>query len=129
MLKGANKNTQRMVYLSKKANNSDDGKWNSKVLEKKSGQEVVIQITNEPFFNFFLSQGISWLYCDGKRCGCDNKICERVKNNLKIQKFGFNAKEETFSFYVDKNFDYGKVYKFQMDLDVFFKSELTLSFH
>ena len=118
-----------MVYLSKKANNADDGKWNSKVLEKKSGQEVVIKITNDFFFNFFLSQGISWLYCDGKRCGCDNKICEGVKNNLKIRKFGFNAKEETFSFYVDKNFDYGKVYKFQMDLDDFFKSELTLSFH
>ena len=118
-----------MVYLSKKANNADDGKWNSKVLEKKSGQEVVIKITNDYFLNFFLSEGISWLYCDGERCGCDNKRCEGVKNNLKIWKFGFDAKEETFSLYVDKNFDYGKVYKFQMDLDDFFKSELTLSFH
>ena len=118
-----------MVYLSKKANNSDAGKWDSKVLEKKSGQEVVIKITNDFFFNFFFSEGISWLYCDGERCGCDNKRCEGVKNSLKIRKFGFDAKEKTFSLYVDKTFDYGNVYKFQMDLDDFFKSELTLSFH
>ena len=118
-----------MVYLSQKANNSDDGKWNSKVLEKKIGQEVVINITNDYFLNFLLGRGISWLYCDGKRCGCDNKICEGVKNNLKIRKFGFDAKEKTFSLYVDKNFDYGKVYKFQMNFDEFFTSELTLSFH
>jgi len=127
ILEGADKKTQRMVYLSKMANNADDGKW--KVLEKTSGQEIVIKITNDFFFNFFLSEGISWLYCNGERCGCDNKICEGMKNNLKIRKFGFNAKEKTFSLYVDKNFDYGQVYKFQMDLDVFFTSELTLRFH
>ena len=130
-LEGENE-TKRGVYLSEKANNSDDGNWEiNKDIKMNSKEEktVLIDIKNAYFYNFFLSEGKSKLYCDGKRCGCENTICDEQRKKLKIIDFGFNAQNKTFSLHLDKDFDYNRVYKFQMDLDIFFKSQLTLRFN
>jgi len=131
ILEGENE-TKRWVYLSARANNSDDGNWEivqDIKMNSKEEKTVLIDIGNADFFNFFLSEGKSHLYCDGKRCGCDNTICDEQRKKLKIIDFGFNAKNKTFSLHLDKDFDYQRVYKFQMDFDTFFKSQLTLRFN
>ena len=55
--------------------------------------------------------------------------CDREKNKLKILDFEINEEDETFILHLDKNFDYYSVYQFDLDLDRFFKSELTLEFN
>ena len=131
ILEGENE-TKRWVYLSEKANNSDAGNWEIvQDMNSKEEKIVLINIGNAKahyFFNFFLSKGKSQLYCDEKRCGCDNTICDEQRKKLKIIDFGFNAKNKTFSLHLDRNFDYDRVYKFQMNFDIYFKSELTLRF-
>jgi len=132
ILEGENE-SKRWVYLSEKANNSDDGNWEITIkMNSKEEKTVLIDIGNaeaDYFYNFFLSKGKSKLYCDGKRCGCDNTICDEQRKKLKIIDFGFNEENKTFSLHLDKDFDYERVYKFQMNLDIFFKSQLTLRFN
>ena len=134
VLEGENE-TKRWVYLSARANNSNDGNWEIVEGIKMNSREektVLIDIGNAKanyFFNFFLSEGKSQLYCDGIRCGCDNTICDGERKKLKIIDFGFNAENKTFTLHLDKDFDYDRVYKFQMNFDKFFKSQLTLRFN
>ena len=134
ILEGENE-SKRWVYLSEKANNSDDGNWEITQgikMNSKEEKTVLIDIGNaeaDYFYNFFLSEGKSKLHCDGKRCGCDNTICDEQRKKLKIIDFGFNAKNKTFSLHLDKDFDYERVYEFQMNFDIFFKSQLTLRFN
>merc|ERR1711971_661749 len=82
ILEGENE-SKRWVYLSEKANNSDDGNWEITIkMNSKEEKTVLIDIGNaeaDYFYNFFLSKGKSKLYCDGKRCGCDNTICDEQR--------------------------------------------------
>ena len=60
------------IYLSEKPNNSNDGNWKSlKKISMKRGEEnqpktVVIDITNEYFFDFISIKGDSYLNCENK---------------------------------------------------------------
>ena len=126
------------VYLSEKPNNSNDGNWNSlKKIEMKRGEKnqpktVVIDITNQYFFDFISIKGVSYLNCknkgDYKVCGCNSKFCKMNKKMAKISSFKFNSNEKTLTLDLEAGFDYGKTYYFRMDLDAFFKSELKLQF-
>jgi hypothetical protein len=132
ILKGAN-DSETLVYFSKKKTNGDDGNWNH-VEKMKSGEEnqpksVTINITNPYFSTFFMKNGIEDLKCDGEGCGCNTSVCNRVKNKLHLVDFEFDQEDNTFTLNLDTNFNYNKVYRFEMDLDVLFKSELTLTFN
>ena len=122
------------IYLSEKPNNSNDGNWNSlKKIEMKRGEKnqpktVVIDITNEYFFDFISIKGDSYLNCENKVCGCNNKFCKKNRKMAKISSFKFNRNEKTLILGLEAGFDFGKTYSFQMDLDYFFKSELRLQF-
>ena len=122
------------IYLSEKPNNSNDGNWNSlKKIEMKRGETnqpktVIIDITNEYFFDFIYIKGDSYLNCENKVCGCNNKFCKKNRRMAKISSFKFNRNEKTLILGLEAGFDFGKTYSFQMDLDYFFKSELTLQF-
>ena len=126
------------IYLSEKPNNSNDGNWNSlKKIKMKRGEKnqpktVVIDITNQYFFDFISIKGVSYLNCknkgDYKVCGCNSKFCNKNKKMAKISSFKFNRNEKTLILGLEAGFDFGKTYSFQMDLDYFFKSELTLQF-
>ena len=129
-----NNETKAMVYLSEKPNNSADGNWNSlktiemKRKEKNQPKTVVINITNDYFFDFLLKKGVSFLNCENKVCGCNNKLCNENKKRAKISSFKFNRNEKTLTLDLEAGFDFEKTYSFQMDLDAFFKSELKLQF-
>ena len=122
------------IYLSEKPNNSNDGNWNSvKKIKMKRGEKnqpktVVIDITNEYFFDFISIKGVSYLNCENKVCGCDSKFCKMNKKIAKISSFEFNSNKKTLILNLEAGFDYEKTYSFRMDLDYFFKSELTLQF-
>ena len=96
--------------------------------EKNQPKTVVIDITNEYFFDFIFIKGVSYLNCENKVCGCNNKFCKKNRKMAKISSFEFNRNEKTLILGLEAGFDYGKTYSFQMDLDYFFKSELTLQF-
>jgi len=131
ILKGAN-DSETFVYFSEKKTNGDAGNWkHTAKIPMKSGKEisVTINITNPYFSTFFMKNGIEDLKCDGEGCGCKTSVCNRVKNKLRIIDFEFDQKDNTFTLNLDRNFDYNKVYRFEMNLDVRFKSELTLSFN
>jgi hypothetical protein len=134
ILNGEN-GTEVPLYLSARANNSDDGNWNHienitmKIGEQEEQKTVKINITNDDFYSFFLHEGRSKLRCNGVRCGCDDKICIDVRNKWKILDIEFNAEDKTFTLHLDANFDYEFLYLFQMDLSRFFKSALTLKFN
>ena len=126
------------IYLSEKPNNSNDGNWNSlkkismKRQEENQPKTVVIDITNQYFFDFISIKGVSYLNCknkgDYKVCGCNNNFCNENKKMAKISSFKFNKIEKTLTLDLEAGFDYGKTYSFRMDLDAFFKSKLTLQF-
>ena len=126
------------IYLSEKPNNSNDGNWDSlKKITMKRGEEnqpktVEIDITNDFFFDFISIKGVSYINCknkgDYKVCGCDSKFCKMNKKIAKISSFEFNSNEKTLILNLEAGFDYEKTYSFRMDLDYFFKSELTLQF-
>ena len=134
VLKGAN-DSETWVYFSEKKTNGDAGNWKHVAkIPMKSGEEnqpksVPINITNTYFSTFFMKNGIEDLKCDGEGCGCYTSVCNRVKNKLRIVDFEFDQKDNTFTLNLDRNFNYNNVYLFEMDLDVLFKSELTLSFN
>ena len=131
ILKGAS-DSETFVYFSEKKTNGDAGNWkHTAKIPMKSDEEisVTITITNPYFSTFFMKNGIEDLKCDGEGCGCNTSVCNRVKNKLRIVDFEFDQKDNTFTLNLDKNFNYDKVYRFEMNLDVFFKSELTLSFN
>ena len=123
-----------MVYLSEKPNNSNDGNWNSlKKISMKPGEEnqprtVVIDITNEYFFDFISINEVSYLNCENKICGCNSKFCKKNRKMAKISSFKFDRNEKTLILNLEAGFDYEKTYSFRMNLDAFFKSELTLQF-
>ena len=73
-------------------------------------------------------KGLSRLQCDGKSCGCNNDYCNSTKRDWNIVSFDFDENDQTFTIHFDSNFKHWGVYKFQMNLDNFFKSELTLKF-
>ena len=75
-----------------------------------------------------LIKGLPHLQCDGKFCGCNSDFCNRTKTDWNIVSFGFDENDRTFTIHVDSSFKYRGVYKFQMNLDSLFKSELTLKF-
>ena len=131
ILKGAN-DAETWVYFSEKKTNGDAGNWKyTAKIPMKSVKEksVTINITNPYFSTFFMKNGIEDLKCDGKGCGCKTSVCNRVKNKLRITDFEFDQKDNTFTLNLDRNFNYNKVYRFEMNLDSLFKSELTLSFN
>ena len=128
ILKGAN-DSRTFVYFSEKKNNGDAGNWNYVAKIPNQPKSVTINITNPYFSTFFMKNGIEDLKCDGEGCGCDTSVCNRVKNKMQIVDFEFDKKDNTFTLNLDKNFNYNKVYRFEMNLDVLFKSELTLSFN
>ena len=73
-------------------------------------------------------KGLPHLKCDGKSCGCNNDYCNSTKRDWNIVSFDFDENDQTFTIHFDSNFKHRGVYKFQMNLDNFFKSELTLKF-
>ena len=134
ILKGAN-DSETFVYFSEKKTNGDAGNWkHTEKIPMKSGEKnqlksVKINITNPYFSAFFMKNGPEDLKCDGEGCGCNTSVCNGVKNKLRIVNFEFDQKDNTFTLNLDRNFNYNKVYRFEMNLDVLFKSELTLSFN
>ena len=96
--------------------------------EENQPKTVAINITNEYFFDFLSIKGVSYLNCENKVCGCNNKFCKKNRKMAKISSFEFNKNEKTLILDLEAGFDFGKTYSFQMDLDHFFKSELTLQF-
>ena len=100
--------------------------------EEDQPKTVVIDITNDFFSDFISIKGVSYINCknkgDYKVCGCDSKFCKMNKKIAKISSFEFNSNEKTLILNLEAGFDYEKTYSFRMDLDAFFKSELTLKF-
>ena len=78
-----------MVYLSEKANYTE--KWNQQVdVTMKSDEEteprsITVDIADTKFYSFLLKNGLSRLRCNNRRCGCNNKLCNKAK------KFGYLA--------------------------------------
>ena len=131
ILKGEN-DSETFVYFSEKKTNGDAGNWKyTAKIPRKSDKEksVTMNITNSYFSAFFMKNGIEDLKCDGEGCGCNTSVCNRVRNKLRIVDFEFDKEDNTFTLNLDRNFNYNKVYRFEMNLDVLFKSELTLSFN
>ena len=73
-------------------------------------------------------KGLPHLQCDGKLCGCNDDNCNTTKKNWNIDSFDFDENDKTFTIHVDSSFKYRGVYKFQINLDGYFESELTLKF-
>ena len=73
-------------------------------------------------------KGLPSLKCNGKLCGCKSDSCNSTKKNWNIVSFDFDKNDKSFTIHVDSNFKYRDEYKFQMNLDSFFESELTLKF-
>ena len=73
-------------------------------------------------------KGLPHLKCDGKSCGCNNDYCNTTKRDWNIVSFDFDKNDQTFTIHVDSSFKYRDVYKFQINLDSKFESELTLKF-
>ena len=80
---------------------------------------------NPEFYSFFLIEGLQGnLRIDGTICS------EKRKEELKIRNFLPDKENITLlTLYLDEKFDYDRTYRFDMDLNKYFKSELTLSFN
>jgi hypothetical protein len=143
ILKG--NDSESLVYLSNKLNNSDAGDWThiEYITRKKNDTEeqknITIEITNDYFFDFFVkdyhkTQSISKdgiiCYDDkySKGCGCSSENCEKRRTDFRVENFRFDKEEKTLTLELHANFDYTKIYHFQMNLDTSFKSMLTLKF-
>ena len=81
-----------------------------------------------PLYRLIKIKGLPHLQCDGKFCGCNSDFCNRTKTDWNIDSFDFDENDKIFTIHVDSSFKYRGVYKFQMNLDSLFKSELTLKF-
>ena len=68
------------------------------------------------------------MYCNGKKCGCDDQFCKDVRTRLRISKFEFDLNSKTFTIHPYFDFNYFDVYYFEMNLNRSLKSKLTLEF-
>jgi len=131
ILKGEN-NDKKMVYLSQTTTNSNKGNFVKKIKHMDRQREelkpIEIHIENHDFFTFFVMKGMSKLTCNGILCGCNSIICNDKRRNLKIKKLEFDENNGILTIHPDTGFNYQRVYWFEMDLDKFFTSKLTLIF-
>ena len=127
-----------MVYLSEKPDGTSNWNLTEKIIlnngEKNHPRTIVIKIKEKDFLYFFVKKGLSprnFICDDGKGskgCGCDKQSCKNKRNSIRIEDFKFDRENETLTLDLFANFNYTKIYHFQMNLDSKFKSMLTLEF-